>query len=40
MREVTRVDRPIDVARPLAWIAAASFMAGFWGYLAVEPLLR
>ena len=32
-------DDPIDVARPFAWIAAISFVAGFWGYMAAAPLL-
>ncbi len=34
-----RLDDPVDVARPFVWIAAVSFMAGFWGYLAAQPLL-
>jgi hypothetical protein len=32
------VNDPIDVARPLLRIAAVSFAAGFWGYLATLPL--
>jgi len=32
-------DDPIDVARPFVWIAAISFVAGFWGYMAAAPLL-
>ena len=34
-----RMDSPADVARPFLWIAAIAFTAGFWGYLALEPLL-
>jgi hypothetical protein len=34
-----RIDSPADVARPFVWIAAVCFSAGFWGYLAVAPLL-
>jgi hypothetical protein len=34
-----RIDSPADVARPFVWIAAMSFAAGFWGYLALAPLL-
>ena len=34
-----RIDNPADVARPFVWIAAVFFMTGFWGYLAVAPLL-
>jgi hypothetical protein len=34
-----RYDAPIDVARPFAWIAAISFIAGFWGYVALAPLI-
>ncbi len=33
-----RIDRPIDVIRPFAWVAAVSFAAGFWGYLALNPV--
>jgi len=32
-------DDPMTVARPFAWIAAISFVAGFWGYIAIGPLL-
>lgn len=32
-------DRVADVVRPFAWLAAVCFSAGFWGYLAVAPLL-
>ena len=32
-------DSPADVARPFLWIAAIFFNAGFWGYLALAPLL-
>ena len=34
-----RIDSPADVARPFVWIAAISFSTGFWGYLALAPLL-
>jgi hypothetical protein len=34
-----RFDSPADVARPFVWIAAIAFTAGFWGYLALSPLL-
>jgi hypothetical protein len=34
-----RIDSPADVARPFLWIAAISFATGFWGYLALAPLL-
>ena len=34
-----RIDSPADVARPFVWIAAIFFSAGFWGYLALAPLL-
>jgi hypothetical protein len=34
-----RLDNPVDVARPFVWIAAIFFSAGFWGYLALAPLL-
>ena len=33
------IDSPADVARPFVWIVALFFSAGFWGYLAVAPLL-
>ena len=33
------IDDPVDVARPFVWIAVLAFMTGFWGYLAVAPLL-
>ncbi|HEX3917861.1 MAG TPA: hypothetical protein VHW60_11025 [Caulobacteraceae bacterium] len=39
MRDVERFDDPLVVARPFAWIAALSFAAGFWGYLAIGPLI-
>lgn len=32
-------DSPAEVARPFLWIAAIFFSAGFWGYLALAPLL-
>jgi hypothetical protein len=32
-------DTPADVARPFVWLAALSFAAGFWMYLALTPLL-
>jgi hypothetical protein len=34
-----RLDSPADIARPFLWVAAISFTAGFWGYLALSPLL-
>jgi hypothetical protein len=34
-----RCDDPIDVARPFAWIAALAFATGFWGYMALLPLI-
>ena len=34
-----RVDDPVEVARPFVWVAAVSFAAGFWGYLAALPLI-
>ena len=34
-----RLDSPADVARPFLWIAAVCFSAGFWGYLALAPLM-
>ena len=34
-----RIDHPADVARPFAWIAAIAFTAGFWGYMALAPVL-
>jgi hypothetical protein len=34
-----RIDNPADIARPFVWIAAVFFMTGFWGYLAIAPLL-
>jgi hypothetical protein len=34
-----RIDSPADIARPFLWVAAISFTAGFWGYLALAPLL-
>ena len=34
-----RIDDPVEVARPFVWIAAVSFLTGFWGYLAALPLL-
>lgn len=34
-----RADSPADIVRPFAWIAATFFAAGFWGYLALAPLL-
>ena len=34
-----RIDSPADVARPFLWVAAIAFTAGFWGYLALAPLL-
>jgi hypothetical protein len=34
-----RADSPADVVRPFLWIAAICFAAGFWGYLALAPLL-
>ena len=37
--QAARADDPIDVARPFVWIAAVAFMTGFWGYLAMLPLL-
>jgi hypothetical protein len=33
-----RIDHPMDVIRPLAWIAAVSFATGFWGFLAFNPV--
>jgi hypothetical protein len=32
-------DSPAEVARPFVWVAAISFATGFWGYLALAPLL-
>jgi hypothetical protein len=32
-------DTPIDIARPFVWLGALAFATGFWGYLAVAPLL-
>ena len=37
--QVRRIDSLADVARPFVWIAALFFMTGFWGYLAISPLL-
>jgi len=37
--QAMRIDDPIDVARPFVWIAAAGFLAGFWGYLAALSML-
>lgn len=34
-----RTKSPADVARPFFWIAAVCFSTGFWGYLALAPLL-
>ena len=34
-----RIDAPVDIARPFAWIAALCFAVGFSGYLALSPLL-
>jgi hypothetical protein len=34
-----RVDDPVEVARPFIRVAAVSFAAGFWGYLAALPLI-
>jgi hypothetical protein len=34
-----RYDDPIVVARPFAWIAFLAFAAGFWGYMAILPLM-
>jgi hypothetical protein len=34
-----RIDSPADLARPFIWIGAIAFSAGFWGYLALAPLL-
>jgi hypothetical protein len=34
-----RNDDPIDVARPFAWIAVLAFATGFWGYMAMLPLV-
>jgi hypothetical protein len=36
---VRRFDDPIDVARPFAWIAVLAFATGFWGYMAMLPLM-
>ena len=33
------IDTPADVARPFVWLAALAFATGFWGYMAVSPLL-
>jgi len=33
------IDSPADAARPFVWVAAIAFTAGFWGYLALAPLL-
>jgi hypothetical protein len=31
---------PLTLAKPLAYLAAGFFMAGFWGCLGVEALLH
>jgi hypothetical protein len=39
MHEIERVDSWADTLRPFAWVAALSFTAGFWGYVALAPML-
>jgi hypothetical protein len=29
-----------DVLQPFLWLAALAFSAGFWGFLALAPMLR
>jgi hypothetical protein len=38
MSRVARLDHPIDVVRPFAWVAVTAFAAGFWGYMAYARL--
>ena len=39
MAAARRIDSPTDVIRPFAWIFAVFFATGFWGYMALSPLL-
>jgi hypothetical protein len=39
MRRTAKLDRPADVLRPFAWTAIIAFCVGFYGYLALAPLL-
>ncbi len=34
MRHPVRLDKPLDVIRPFAIVAAIAFAAGYWLYLA------
>ena len=33
-------DSPLSMLRPVLWLAAAAFAAGFGGYLAMSPALH
>jgi hypothetical protein len=39
MRHIQGIDHPINVIRPFAWIATYAFCVGFWGFMALRPLL-
>ena len=38
-RAIADADDLSDVVRPFVWLAAVAFSAGFWGYLALTPII-
>ena len=40
MNAPTNAHGPLSMFRPVLWLAAAAFAAGFGGYLAISPVLR
>jgi hypothetical protein len=40
MNAPTNAHGPLSMFRPVLWLAAAAFAAGFGGYLAISPVLH